>query len=191
MAKRRRLTRRLVVEQAAALADAAADPAAVSLAALAAALEIRVPSLYNHIDGQADLLQALAVVGLEQLLADLRAAVDGRVGREALWAAAAAYRRFAHTHPGLYPLTLQAPAAGGETGRLSAELVQLLRLILASVGIQGEAAIHAIRAFRALVHGFVSLEIAGGFDLPASREESFHLLLGTYLDGLLQTSVGR
>lgn len=167
------------------MADAAGAVEAVTLTALAAALDIRVPSLYNHIDGLEDLRHAMAVYGVQRLLDCLRLAAAGHVGREALLSMARAYRRFAQEHPGIYPLTIRAPEPGDETlAALAQELLQLLLLVLASFGLQGEDALHAVRGFRSLLHGFVALEVAEGFKMPLDREESFGRLVTTYLDGL-------
>lgn len=185
MPKRRRLNRDLVIEQAVILADECGDISAVSLTALAQALNIRPPSLYNHINNLGDLHEGLALFGLQQLLDDLREASLGLVGREALVAMAYAYRQFARRHPGIYPLIIPAPEESQtELARLSRELVQLLLLVMASMGLQGEEAIHAIRGLRAVLHGFISLENAGGYQMPIDREESFRRLIDTYLHGL-------
>ena len=37
--------------------------------------------------------------------------------------------------------------------------------------------VHAIRGLRALMHGFVSLEAAGGFAMPLDLDESYHRLV--------------
>jgi AcrR family transcriptional regulator len=182
MARRRRLNRELVIETAATMADQAGDPSAVSLTALAQALEIQPPSLYNHVDSLDDLRYGLAVYALRQLLFELRQASLGLVGREALLAIAVAYRRFAHDHPGLYPLTIRAADPGEKalTG-LGQELLQMLLMLMASLGVQGDDALHAIRALRAVLHGFVSLEAAAGFKMALDQEESFRRLVGGYL----------
>jgi AcrR family transcriptional regulator len=186
MPKHRRLNRDLVIEKAAALADTAGDLSAVSLTVLAQALEIRPPSLYNHINNLEDLHQGLALFGLQQLTSDLRQASLGLVGREALAAIATAYRQFSHRHPGIYPLTIRAPEReGDELSRLAQDLLQMLLLLMASMGVQGDEAIHAIRGLRAILHGFVSLESIGGYKMPLDQEESFQRIIDTYLDGLV------
>jgi hypothetical protein len=47
-----------------------------------------------------------------------------------------------------------------------------------------DAAIHAVRGLRSIVHGFATLELAGGFGLALDRDESFLLLLRAYVAGL-------
>ena len=54
---------------------------AVTLARVAGGLGVRAPSLYNHVDGRAGLLRALALRGVRELTAALRDAAVGRVGR--------------------------------------------------------------------------------------------------------------
>ncbi len=185
MPKRRWLNHDLVIARAAALADEAGAVEAVSLTALAKALDVRPPSLYNHIDSLDDLRRGMALLGLRQLTDALRLAAAGLAGWEALAAMAQAYRRFAHAHPGLYPLTIRAPEPDDEELSAKAqELLQVLLLVMASVGLQGDEALHAIRGFRAVLHGFVSLEAAEGYKMPLDRGESFRRLVKAYLEGI-------
>ncbi len=185
MTSTRGLNKDLIVARAVELIDQAGDPAGLTLTALANALDIQVPSLYNHIAGRQALHRELAIAGLQMLLQAFREVVVGKVGREALIAIAGAYRAFAEAHPGLYPLIHPAPEPGDEAFvALSEELLQFLLLVLASARIDGDQAYHAIRGFRSVLHGFVSLEAAGGFKLSLDKEESFDQLVVTYLNGL-------
>jgi AcrR family transcriptional regulator len=185
MPKRRRLNRELVIRKAAEMADEGGSLTAVSLTALAQELDIRPPSLYNHVDSLEDLHCGMAIFSLRQLTADLRQASSGLVGQEAILAIADAYRNFARTHPGIYPLTIRAPGPEEtELAALAQELLQMLLLVMASLGLRGNDAFHAIRGLRAILHGFTSLEAAGGYKMPLDQEESFHRLVNTYLDGL-------
>lgn len=185
MPKRRRLNREQVIKKAVKMANEAGSATAVSLTALAQALNIRPPSLYNHITGLEDLQSGMALLALRQLISDLRQASQGLVGREAITAMADAYRRFAQAHPGIYSLTIRAPDAHEtELVALSQELLQMLLLVMASLGMQGNDAIHAIRGLRAILHGFTSLETAEGYKMSLDPEESFRRLVSAYLDGL-------
>jgi AcrR family transcriptional regulator len=182
--KRRWLTREIVVERAAEMADAAGSLEAVTLAALAGELDVRTPSLYNHVAGLEDLHHAIAVHALKRLTDVLQQATFGAVGRDALLAMSIAYRRFAHEHPGIYPLTIRAPAPGDSDLAAPAQvLLHMLLLLFASYGIHGEEALHAVRGLRALLHGFVSLEASGGYAMALDLDESFQRLVATYLDG--------
>jgi len=49
--------------------------------------------------------------------------------------------------------------------------------VLEGYGIEGDDAIDVTRSLRAALHGFVSLEAAGGFGLPADVDRSFDRLI--------------
>jgi AcrR family transcriptional regulator len=178
------LDRDTVVQAAAELYDASGG-ADVRLKDVAARLGVRTPSLYNHIRGQDELLRDLALYGVKQLGMCISKAAIGRSGDQAVLATARAYREFAHQHPGIYQLTQRAPAPDDEVHQAaSAEILEVLHLVLLEYGLSDVEEIHAIRALRSLVHGFVSLEISNGFGLPVNIDESFEALLDTYIRGL-------
>lgn len=183
--KKRWLDREIVVQTAAEMANEAGDMRELTLTALAGQLNVRTPSLYNHVKGIEDLHYALALYTLEQILRALRRATAQLTGREALMAAAEAYRRFAQQNPGIYALVARAPEAHEtELVDLAQQLLQHLLLILSSLGLDGEDALHAVRGLRAILHGFVSLEAAQGFRMELDRELSFRRLLESYLNGI-------
>ena len=185
MVKKRRLNREIVVAVAARLANEAGSFSSLTLAGLAAALDVRTPSLYNHIANLEDLQAALALHGLRQLLAAIRKVTLGKTGREAVLAIAHSYRAVALANPGIYELMLRAPTPDQTSlHEVSEQLVQHILLVLTAYGLEGEAALHAVRGVRSLAHGFVSLELAGGFGLDLSREESYTRLVETFLHGL-------
>ena len=103
-----------------------------------------------------------------ELAAALRDAVAGRAGHAALIAAADAYRDYAREHPGRYLAMQRAPEAPGEDADAAAELYRVIHAALSAYGLHGEAEIHAIRAVRSALHGFASLEQAGGWAMPVS-----------------------
>lgn len=184
MASRAGLDRAAVVDAAATLADAAGGRE-VTLADLAAHLGVRTPSLYNHITGQEGLRRELALLGVRELGARLGRAAIGKAGDDAVLALARAYRTFARERPGVYATTLRAPAPDDEALRAaSEEVLAVLRAVLESYGLRDESAVHAIRGLRSLLHGFVSLELAGGFGLPVDVDESFVRLVRVFVGGL-------
>lgn len=189
-ATRRSLDRAAVVEAAAALLDAA-EGRDVTLGEIAAELGVRTPSLYNHIAGQEDLRNAVAVFGVQELGKRLGRAAIGKAGADALRALGHAYRAFAKERPGLYLATLRAPDPGNEElEAAAADVLSMLGLVLEPYRLSEEEVIHAIRAFRSVMHGFVSLELAGGFGLPVNLEESFHQLLDMYIQSLERQATG-
>ena len=186
-ARNRSLSKEKVVAAAVQLANETGAVDKVTLADLATVLEIRTPSLYNHIDGLGGLRHDLALHAGRDLLRRLRKASFGLTGREALKTMALCYRQFAYEQPGLYSLTVIAPdPQDEELTELAQEWLQMLLLIMASLNLYDEDALHAIRGFRALLHGFISLEALGGFKMSLSHEESFVRVLDTHLAGLGQ-----
>jgi AcrR family transcriptional regulator len=180
-----RLDRELVVQAAAELADAAGGE--VSLADLAAHLGVRTPSLYNHISGQAGLRREMVLLGLREMNERLTKAAVGKSADDALLAVAHAYQRFARERPGLYEVTLRAVDPDDpELGEVSNEIVSVLVTVMESYGLRGMSAIHAIRGFRSMLHGFVTLQATGGFGLPIDVDESFDIALDTFIRGLKQ-----
>jgi AcrR family transcriptional regulator len=178
-----------VVQAAAALADEAGLDA-VTLAELAARLGVRTPSLYNHVAGLPGLRRDLALYGTQALGACLGRAVMGKSGDAALLALADAYRAFIAAHPGLYDATIRpvrpADPPDPELEEAARATVDVALAVLASYGLSGEAALHAVRGVRSVVHGFATLEAAGGFGLPLDIDESFHRLVRMLITALHQ-----
>lgn len=178
------LDTKAVLSAAAELADQEGLDA-VTLAALAQKLDIRSPSLYNHVDGLTGLRRALAVHALERLQASLVPAAAGRSGDEAVRALGQAYIAFARSHPGLYEAALRAPdPAEQEVAGAGEPIVQLIVSVLEAYGLEGDAALHAVRGLRSVLHGFASLEQKGGFGLPLDLDVTLKLLIDTFIAGL-------
>ena len=185
MTRTRTLNKDRVLETAAALANEQGGLETLTLTRLAAALNVRVPSLYNHVNGLDGLRDDLRLRAGQELLAQVRAAAHGLSGAAALRAMADASRRFAQQQPGLYPLTIIAPDPGETEARaLADEWLGLLLLVMATLGLQGEEALHAIRGFRALVYGYIALEMAGGYKMDLDRDTSYGRIIDTFLAGL-------
>ena len=187
MSPRTRLTKAAVIQAAAELINSEGANA-LSLNRLAEKLGIRTPSLYNHVDGLPGLQRELAVVNARQLADCLNEAAIGKSGVDLFMDVAQAFRAYVKEYPGLYLSTLR--SSGKQAVRdenLMREEERALKVglaVMASLGLQGENAIHALRAFRSMVHGFATLEVAGGFGLPADCDESFRRLIETLIAGL-------
>lgn len=173
-----------VVSAAARVADDAGLEA-LSLARLAVELGVRPPSLYEHVDGLADLRRRLAIRGDLELAAVIQAAAAGRAGGEALRAVADVYRAYAHEHPGTYAALQRAPAAGDEEAQAAAaQVVGVVLAVLRGYGLEGDDAIHAARIARSALHGFVALEAGGGFGIELDLDESYARLVDALDAGL-------
>lgn len=179
-----------VVEAAARIANADGYEA-LTLARLASELGVRSPSLYNHIDGLPGLRRELRIRGLRDQARVLQEAVGGQRGDEALLALCQAYRRFASNQPGVYAAIQPSVHTADQQSRDAGEAVlTVFRDVLSAYGFAGDDAMHAVRALRSAVHGFVALEQAGAFGLPIAIDESFARLIGTLADGLKSAAHG-
>jgi len=186
-----RLNRSAVVQAAAGLADSLGDLNRLTLAEVAAQLGIRIPSLYNHVDGLDGLRREVALLGLRELTEAIQSAAVGRAGEDALVAIAHAYRNFARTYPGRYAATLEAPEPGDEELSAAAQKLWLLLLrVLESYHFSEADAVHIVRGFRSTLHGFVTLETLGGFKMAVALDESFDRLISLFLAGLRSYPAG-
>ncbi len=157
----------------------------LSLATLAETLGVRQPSLYKHIAGLPALKQAVAVRAKAELAGVLGRAAVGKAGGDAVRALAVAYRTWAHEHPGRYVAALRAPdPTDPDDAAASAAAVSVVFEVLAGYELHGTDAVHAARALRAALHGFVSLEAAGGFGLPYDLDDSYDRLVDAYISAL-------
>ncbi len=159
----------------------------LSLGHLAERVGVRTPSLYNHVAGLSGLKRDLAVYSVRDLLDRILRATVGKSRAEAIVALADAYWSYAREAPGRYALTQQAPDAGDQEWLTVAQrTVDVVRAVLAPYRLSEEDAIHAIRGLRSIVHGFISLEVAGGFGMPIDQNASFHWLISLFIAGLEQ-----
>jgi len=169
------LTAQRVVAAAAELADERGE---LSLATLAERLGVRVPSLYKHVGGLDDLQRRVALTALRELAAELGKATVGRSGKDALRACATIWRAYAGKHPGRYAAIQRAPdPADEELAEAGTAVTDLLFAILRGYGLDGDETVHAARAVRAALHGFVLLEAGGGFGLRQDVGESYERLV--------------
>ncbi len=157
----------------------------VTLASLAQKLDIRSPSLYNHVHGLNCLRKKMAIYGLELLYGALTKAAVGKAGDEAVHGLGQAYLAFARAHPGLYEATILTPdPRDPEIQQVGNQIVELIVQVLRYYGLKDDDALHVVRGLRSILHGFASLEQRGGFGLPLDLDTSFRMLVDTYLAGI-------
>jgi AcrR family transcriptional regulator len=160
--------------------------ARLTMGSLAERLGVRTPSLYKHVVGQDDLNRRIAVLALGQAADAVGSAVQGYAGRDALAAAARAFRAFVVAHPGRYAATVGVEPAGPDDP-LAAEgrrLLDSFMAVLRGYAIAPKDVDHALRTLRSLCHGFATLQAAGGFQWSADIDESFEWLIAFADQGL-------
>lgn len=165
------LTARRLAQAGAELADEVGFDQ-VTLSAVARRFGVQTASLYSHLKGSQDLRTQIALVALEELADRAADALAGRAGKDALVAFADVYRRYAREHPGRYAATqlpLDAETAAGSAGVRHA---QMSRAVLRAYDLTGDDQTHAVRLLGSVFHGYVSLELSGGFSHSAPDSET-------------------
>ncbi len=166
MTRRAGLDPQMVIQAAADIVDREGVEA-LTLAALATHFKVAVPSLYNHVGGMPGLQQQLALMGRRNIAQQLGRAVMGKSGDDAIMA-----------------MLHVSDESDTESRAAEAEAVEVALKVLAHYDLRDEMAYHMVRGFRSLVHGFASLEVAGGFGMPLDLDKSFRLLMQGYIQML-------
>ena len=176
---RQRLSRPAVAEQAIDLVDRDGFEA-LSLSAVAHALDVGPSALYTHVDGLEGLQYLVAVTATDNLTADVRDAAIGTSGADALTAMGTAYRTFARDHPGQFASTLLPPrSADDDLASANRKLVDVFTLVYGAMGLDTEQSYLAARSTRSAIHGFLALEHVGGTSI-AHDDEYDHLMSALY-----------
>ncbi|MFF4014777.1 TetR/AcrR family transcriptional regulator [Streptomyces sp. NPDC001843] len=158
----------------------------VTVSALARRFDVKVASLYSHVKNSQDLKTRIALLALEELADRGATALAGRAGKDALAALANVYRDYAREHPGRYAaarLRLDPATAAASAGARHAGMT---RAILRGYDLTEPDQTHAVRLLGSVFHGYVSLELGGGFSHSApDSQESWTRILDA-LDALLR-----
>ncbi|MFF1921338.1 TetR/AcrR family transcriptional regulator [Streptomyces sp. NPDC058221] len=151
----------------------------LTMGALAERVGVRAPSLYKHVGGQEDLNRRIAALALSQAADAVGSAVQGYAGRDALAAAARAFRTFVVEHPGRYAATIGVEPSGPDDplAVAGARLLDAFSAALRGYGIAEADTDHALRMLRSLFHGFATLEAGGGFRWSTDVDESLEWLI--------------
>ncbi|WP_433190683.1 TetR/AcrR family transcriptional regulator [Actinoallomurus sp. CA-150999] len=168
---------------AAKLTEAAAEMAddvgldQVTVSALARRFGVKDASLYSHVKNLRELRVRIALLGGEEMTGRIAAEVAGRAGKDALVAFADAYRQYALDHPGRYAATQMrftpeevADHADSAGMRRSIELTYGM---LRAYGLTEPDLTDAGRLLRATFHGYIHLELSGGFNHPRDVQDSW------------------
>ncbi len=183
------LTPASVTEAGAALVDEIGFDR-LSMGLLAERLGVKTPSLYKHVASQADLAHLIAVLASIEVADAIRDAIQGRAGRDALIAGAQAMRTYVHEHPGRYAAGNAARLTGPDDPLIAAadRVLASWAAMLRGYRLESSEEIHAMRLLRSVLHGFATLEAAGGFQIDTSVDDSFSWMIN-FIDHGLQAII--
>ena len=126
----------------------------------------------------------LAVKGFRDLRAFLELRIHNKHGNEALRAAIAGMRIFAHERPGISAAAFRSAFTDcPEWRQAGLELAALLMKLLSEIGLNETQAKDALCTIRALVRGFVMHEMQGSF-LEVDCEAAFDFAVEALIGGL-------
>ena len=140
--------------------------AGLTMQAVAQRVGVRAPSLYKRVQSRDELVRLVAVATLSDLASRLSDDTDARQ-------IATEYRRFAHERPAAFHLVM-APGAHSPRARpefVDAASVAILRVATELAG--PEHALEAARTLTAWANGFISMELAGGFNLGGDVDSAW------------------
>lgn len=181
-----RLGREAVVARASELIDEIGLDA-LTITKLGRALGIAPPGVYRHVADLDDLRRAIARQAAGDLTGVLAAAGTGRSGASALRATAEALRGWAERHPGRHAALQIAPDPEDAEGAAAAEaLIGAISGSLRAYALEGDDLTDAIRFVRSTVHGFVLLELGGGFKQARELDQTFARIVDA-LDAALRS----
>jgi AcrR family transcriptional regulator len=155
----------------------------LTMAALAAELGVRAPSLYRHVESLDALRRELRLRTVVEMTDAVRAAVMGKSGIDGLHALTEAFRSYAKANPVRYLAQTSLPgddamrAAGHRLGEAG-------YAVLASVGLADDELPVATAQLAALCHGFVSLELVQTIDWVKDPDAAYYELVELFAAGL-------
>lgn len=157
-----------------------------SLHVLAERLGIRTASLYTHVSGIEEVMTEASKDILNRFHSRLMQSVEGKTRREALYALAAAERKYARENPSFYELIMNLQLSDKqELKDAAACIVEPIMTVLSGYDLNPAQKTNAQRTFRACVYGFVSQEKHGYFShFSGSTDESFRFAIGAVISGI-------
>lgn len=154
----------------------------LTMTGVAAEVGVKVPSLYNHVEGLDALRRDLGARAWMQLGDELRAAVLGRSGEAGFRTLTDVYRSYANRYPGRYEAITRAAPDDDSVREAALHAGAALHAVLQSFGLHDPELGFAEVALWASIHGFVSLEIRGALPQGVDVDAVYDDLVG----GLVQ-----
>lgn len=158
----------------------------VTVSELARRFDVKVASLYSHLKNSHDLRTRIALLALEELADRAADALAGRAGKDALTALANVYRDYAREHPGRYAAAQFRLAPEVAACSAGVRHAQMTRALLRGYDLTEPDQTHAVRLLGSVFHGYVSLEMGGGFSHSAPDTQETWTRVLDALDALLR-----
>ncbi|MCK6016010.1 TetR/AcrR family transcriptional regulator [Enterococcus faecium] len=159
----------------------------VSLKAVAEKLNIRTPSLYNHIGSIDDLLREAAHKGMRTHNERMMQVAVGNSGDAAIKSLGIEYLNFMIEHPGVYEIIQWATWHGtDETAEIFGNYISLLTTLIHSCQFKTEKTDEILNLLTGVLHGYTTLQLQYAFTNPDKVREDFCNAIDTVLLGIRQ-----
>jgi len=158
--------------------------AGLTMQAVADRVGVRAPSLYKRIRSRDDLIGLITEATVRDLGERLETVGGGADPRRDLAELARALRTFAHAHPLGFQLIFapKPDTARPGTESLTRAVAPVMRVAAA---LAGEAhALEAARTITAWANGFISMELAGAFQLGGDIDRAYEFGIARLTDAL-------
>lgn len=159
----------------------------MSLKIIAEELNIKSPSLYNHIKNLDEIKQRLMVYGWKQMEEKMLDSAVGVAGYEALRNMCYAFYDYATNNKGVFNAMLWYNKYENiEKENATTRLFNMLFKVMKSLDISDDNINHIVRTLRGFLEGFSLLVNNNAFGNPISIKESFDLSLEIIMNGIKQ-----
>lgn len=184
--KNMRVTKAAVIETASDIADKNGLNN-VSLKAIAEKLNIRTPSLYNHITCLDDLLREVAHRGMKTMNNRMIKAAVGSFGDSAIKSVSIEYLNYMIEHPGIYETIQWATWHGTEeTEKIFEEYTGLLTTLIRSYKFKDDYTNEILNLLTGFLHGYTTLQLRYAFIAPDKVRNELENAIDTVLLGIHQ-----
>ena len=156
----------------------------VSLKVVAEKLNIRTPSLYNHIGSLDDLLREVAHSGMRAMNERMVQAAIGNIGDVAIKAVSIEYLNYMIEHPGVYETIQWATWHGTEeTGTIFGNYISLLSTLIRSCNFNPDSTSEILNLLTGILHGYTTLQLRYAFENPDEVRKALVNAVDTVLLG--------
>ena len=182
------LSKEEIIEKAARLANEK-GLAYLSVTTLSEYLNIKKPSLYNHMKTIDDIHKDIMVYGWRKVSEEIVEGIDSGDPRENLMTYGRKCYAFAMENPGVFEAMLWYNKYSDDTLLAATEgLYKFFFKQTDDLKVDRTMANHLLRTYRAFLEGFIMLQIHNSFGNPISIEESFEISLNVLAKGMEQYS---
>lgn len=178
------ITTEIIIETAAKLSNRTGLDS-LSLKDIAEELNIKSPSLYNHVSGLDEIKEKLMIYGWKQVEDKMIDSVIGYAGYEALENMCYSFYEYAKENKGVFSAMLwYNKFETTENKNATTRLFDMMFKILRPLEISDDKINHIIRTLRSFLEGFALLVNNNAFGNPISIDDSFKFSLEIILNGI-------